>query len=191
MKVNTVFKNVDEIMSLYTNYGNDVYIEKSVSQVEHMCQCAMLAQLNCYDNELILAAFFHDIGHLLEPTKPLQTKDGYGIADHQKIGASYLTKKGFSERISKLVASPLPAKRYLAYKCPEYYNQLSPASKKNLELHGGIMSADEASKFESEKYFKSSLLLCKWDEEAKQIDVPLPDLNIYKKKMVEHLMYNF
>ncbi|MGZ3901839.1 MAG: hypothetical protein ACXVDC_16045, partial [Bacteroidia bacterium] len=62
---------VDEIMSLYNNYGNEDYIGEPVSQIEHMCQCAQLAEKEKYDEEVILAAFFHDLGHLCEHIMPV------------------------------------------------------------------------------------------------------------------------
>ncbi|MEO6720137.1 MAG: phosphohydrolase, partial [Ferruginibacter sp.] len=58
-------QNVDEVLALYQRFGNEDYIGEPVSQIEHMCQCAQLAKAGGYDDEVILSAFFHDIGHLL------------------------------------------------------------------------------------------------------------------------------
>ena len=187
-EVKTVLNNVDEIIDLYIQYGNEDYIGEPVSQIEHMCQCAQLAQFNGYDNEVILAAFFHDIGHLLEHIMPVENMNGYGIIDHEKIGATYLSEKGFSDKITKLVASHVQAKRYLTYKYPEYYNHLSEASKKTLTFQGGIMSEDEAQNFERDELFSLYILLRNWDEEAKLENKPLPDLNFYKEMMILHLL---
>ena len=66
MKEAEAIKITDEILSLYKMYGNQDYIGEPVSQIEHMCQCAQLAEKEKYDNEVVLAAFFHDIGHLCE-----------------------------------------------------------------------------------------------------------------------------
>src|SRR5436190_16813366 len=95
-------ESVSEIFELYQKYGGDDYIGEPVSQVEHMCQCAQLAEKEGYGDEVILAAFFHDIGHLCEHIMPLKSMDGYGIVDHELIGASYLSQKGFSSTITKL-----------------------------------------------------------------------------------------
>jgi len=59
------------IISLYHQFGNEDYIGEPVSQLEHMCQCAELAEKEGYDEEVILAAFFHDIGHLCEHIMPV------------------------------------------------------------------------------------------------------------------------
>ncbi len=188
MEVKKVLNNVNEIMELYAKYGSDDYIGEPVSQVEHMCQCAQLAQNNGYDTEVILAAFFHDIGHLLEHIMPVENMDGFGIIDHEKIGASYLTEKGFSDKITKLVASHVQAKRYLTFKFPAYYNQLSAASKKTLTFQGGVMSEEEAKSFESDGFSNLYILLRNWDEQAKEKNKPLPDLNFYKEMMIQHLL---
>ena len=177
----------DEILSLYERFGGEDYIGEPVSQVEHMCQCAQLAEAGGYDNEVVLAAFFHDIGHLLEHIMPATQMDGFGVVDHEKLGADYLQGKGFSEKISRLVASHVQAKRYLTYKYPEYFDQLSVASKRTLEFQGGVMNKEEAASFEEDELFTLYIQLRKWDESAKLEHIPLPSLDHYKNMMVEHL----
>src|SRR5215475_2241942 len=90
---------VNEIFSLYENYGAADYIGEPVSQIEHMCQAAQLAEEEGYDDEVILAAFFHDIGHLLEHLMPVKNMEGFGVADHELLAGEYLRNKGFSEKI--------------------------------------------------------------------------------------------
>ena len=177
----------DEVITLYQRFGAEDYIGEPVSQIEHMCQCAQLAAAGGYDNEVILAAFFHDIGHLLEHVMPAEQMDGYGVIDHEKMGAEYLRQKGFSEKIAKLVAAHVPAKRYLTYKFPDYYNQLSEASKRTLEFQGGMMSSEEVVSFEADELHPLYIQLRKWDEEAKLVQVPLPPLEQYRKLIIGHL----
>ena len=129
--INNYKQVADEVLSLYQRYGGEDYIGEPVSKIEHMCQCAQLAEAGGFDNEVILAAFFHDIGHLLEHVMPAGQMDGFGVVDHEKPGAEYLRQKGFSEKIAKLVASHVQAKRYLTFKYTDYFNQLSAASKRN------------------------------------------------------------
>ena len=177
----------DEVLTLYQRFGEEDYIGEPVSQIEHMCQCAQLAQAGGFDNEVILAAFFHDIGHLLEHVMPAGQMDGFGVVDHELIGAEYLRQKGFSEKITKLVAAHVPAKRYLTYKYPDYFAQLSEASKKTLEFQGGVMGTEEAAVFESDDLHPLYIQLRKWDELAKLEQVPLPSLDYYRNMMVGHL----
>ena len=64
-------ESVNEIFGLYQKYGDEDYIGEPVSQVEHMCQAAQLAEAEGYPEEVILAAFFHDIGHFCEHIMPV------------------------------------------------------------------------------------------------------------------------
>jgi 2-amino-1-hydroxyethylphosphonate dioxygenase (glycine-forming) len=179
---------VQEIFYLYRTYGKDDYIGEPVSQIEHMSQCAQLAEKEGYDEEVILAAFFHDIGHLCEHIVPAaESMDGYGIVDHEKLGAGYLRSKGFSEKIASLVQSHVQAKRYLTFKDPEYYGQLSSASKQTLEFQGGRMNQEEASAFESDPLFELYVRLRRWDEKAKVEHEPLPSLEKYELMAMRHL----
>lgn len=179
---------VEEIFSLYENYGKSDYIGEPVSQIEHMCQAAQLAESEGYDEELILAAFFHDIGHLCEYIMPVDMMEGVGVMDHEGIGYDYLIKRGFSERIATLVRSHVEAKRFLTFKYPEYYNKLSEASKITLEHQGGVMNADEAHAFETDPMFGYYIKMREWDDKAKEINLPLPDLSKYKQMALDHLL---
>lgn len=75
---------VNEVFSLYEKYGQADYIGEPVSQLEHMVQAAELAEAEGLDEEVILAAFFHDIGHMAEHIMPVQNMDGVGVVDHEK-----------------------------------------------------------------------------------------------------------
>ena len=173
---------IDEIFELYERYGQADYIGEPVSQIEHMSQTAELAMKGGYDDEVVLAAFFHDIGHICVQTTPEQSMAGYGVKSHEKIGADFLLEKGFPERVAKLVENHVQAKRYLTYKIPPYYENLSEASKKTLEFQGGVMGKEEALAFEQDPLFELSILMRKWDEEAKEECKMIMDLEIIKKK---------
>lgn len=186
MEETEAIRIADEIIALYNHYGHQDYIGEPVSQIEHMCQCAQLAEIANYDDEVILAAFFHDIGHLCEHVMA-KHMDNYGIVDHEKIGADYLAHKGFSDRITKLIESHVAAKRYLTYKYPAYYEKLSDASKNTLNFQGGPMNEQEAKAFEDDERFLLYITLRGWDERAKEENVPLPDLQKYRKIVIQHL----
>jgi 2-amino-1-hydroxyethylphosphonate dioxygenase (glycine-forming) len=186
----TVEISANEIIFLYEKFGNANYIGEPVSQIEHMVQCAQLAQAAHAADDVVLAAFLHDIGHLCAfafPQQKLDTMDEYGIVDHEKLGANYLLSKGFSKKIAQLVQSHVAAKRYLTYAFPQYFNQLSDASKKTLQQQGGVMAKEEAEEFEKDPLFEQYIALRKWDEQAKKIQQPLPNLQEYKDLIIEHL----
>jgi predicted HD phosphohydrolase len=155
-----------------------------------MSQCAQLAEASGAGEDIILAAFFHDIGHLCEfafPEKKFAHMDSMGVVDHEKLGADYLFSKGFSYKISMLVQSHVAAKRYLTYRYPEYYNNLSQASKITLGFQGGVMTQDEALAFENDDLFNEYIAIRRWDDLAKRTQQPLPDLLHYKELIIAHL----
>jgi 2-amino-1-hydroxyethylphosphonate dioxygenase (glycine-forming) len=176
-----------EIFALYDKYGADDYIGEPVSQIEHMSQAAELALAAGCDDEVVLAAFFHDIGHICVQNNPSLKMGQWGNKSHEEIGADYLRKKGFSERIAQLVENHVKAKRYLTFKYPYYYNELSEASKETLKLQGGVMSEVEAIDFEKDPLFEASVLLRRWDEAAKELSKPIIDLGLIKKKCISAL----
>lgn len=178
---------VDKVFSLYEQYGDEDYICEPVSQLEHMSQAATLAEAEGHDDEVVLAAFFHDIGHLCAPHGEVESMDGMGNADHEKLGADFLRELGFSERLASLVESHVVAKRYLTYKYPEYYNKLSPASKTTLEFQGGVMSAEEARAFEANPDAELIIKLRYWDDKAKEMHIPVDNVDHLKDLVIKHL----
>jgi len=178
---------VNEVFALYEKFGDEDYIGEPVSQLEHMSQAAALAQSEGYDDEVVLAAFFHDIGHLCADAGETGSMDGMGNVDHEKLGADYLLHRGFSARLAALVQGHVIAKRYLTYKYPEYYNKLSAASKTTLQFQGGVMSIDEATQFELNPDAELIIRLRYWDDMAKELHIPVDNLADLKDKALKHL----
>ncbi len=177
----------EEIFALYEKHGAEDYIGEPVSQLEHMVQAAELAEAEGYDHEVVLAAFFHDIGHLAEHVMPVEKMEGAGVVDHEKLGANYLKEKGFSEKICSLVQSHVQAKRYLTYKFPEYYQNLSPASRVTLTHQGGAMNATEAAIFEEDDFHPLYLKLRAWDDQAKDQNKKSGRTEKYRLMAIAHL----
>jgi phosphonate degradation associated HDIG domain protein len=181
---------IDEIFSLYERFGDEDYIGEPVSQLEHMSQAAALADAEGYDDEVVLAAFFHDIGHLCADAAEAGSMDGMGNLDHEKLGAAFLLERGFSKRLAALVQGHVIAKRYLTYKHPEYYDKLSDASKATLNFQGGVMSVQEASEFESNPDAELLIRLRYWDDTAKEINIPVDNVVYIKQLALKHLLNN-
>ncbi len=171
---------IAEVFGLYERYGAADYIGEPVSQIEHMSQAAQCAMAEGFDDEVVLAAFFHDIGHLCGDGH--ENMGGYGVVSHERLGADYLRRAGFSERVARLVEYHVQAKRYLTFCQPDYYARLSEASRRTLGYQGGVMSAEEAHAFEQDPLCAVSLRLRHWDEQAKAMHVPLLDLEVLKAK---------
>jgi phosphonate degradation associated HDIG domain protein len=160
---------LDALFDIYRNTGDSNYIGEPISQVEHAQQAAWLAERAGSRPGLILAAFFHDIGHLCAP-KSASQMDGLGVLDHERIGADRLRASGLGGELADLVELHVQAKRYLCCRTESYFEQLSEASRGTLNFQGGPMSGSEAEQFESHPLFRDVLRLRTWDEKAKRVD---------------------
>lgn len=116
--------------------------------------------------------------------------DSYGVVDHETLGANFLRKMGFSNKVCRLIASHVNAKRYLTYKFPEYYEQLSEPSKRTLEFQGGKMTPSEAKDFQEDKYFERYIQLRKWDEMAKSEIPVVENMDEIRQLIYSHLEQN-
>lgn len=188
LSVNSEQAIVAEIFALYQTQGHADYIGEPVSQLEHMWQAAALAEAAGADDEVVLAAFFHDLGHLCAVATELPSMDGFGAIDHEKLGADYLRARGFSARVARLVESHVQAKRYLTYKYPSYRQQLSDASQATLTFQGGVMTAAEAAAFEQDPDRDQILQLRQWDEQAKDAQLPAGSCAHLQDLALRHLL---
>jgi predicted HD phosphohydrolase/ectoine hydroxylase-related dioxygenase (phytanoyl-CoA dioxygenase family) len=158
------------IQTLYESYGEIDYIGEPVSLLQHSLQAGYFARREGHSNdeEFILACLFHDIGHVLGLEANLDMKMGNcGIMDHENLGGDFLRVLGFTTRVSDLVRNHVQAKRYLCGTNPQYYSELSEASKTTLGYQGGPMTAEECEKFPHNPLFSSIIALRKMDELAK------------------------
>lgn len=180
-----IFQTTNSIIALYRKFGQELYFGEGVTQLQHALQAAKLAKDNGSDEETILAAFLHDIGHIcIDDGDEHEVMSNYGLVDHETLGATFLRKMGFSNKVCRLIASHVNAKRYLTYKYPEYYDQLSEASKRTLEFQGGKMSQHEAIHFQEDKHFDSYIQLRKWDEMAKS-EIPVDENLDYIRELIK------
>lgn len=163
----TAEQAVSELFALCRQQAGADYIGEAVSQLEHMVQAAELARGEGVDEELVLAAFCHDVGHFCIPLKAHNSMAGLGRQGHERVGARWLRGLGFSPRLCGLVERHVAAKRYLCWQDAEYLAGLSPASRQTLDWQGGPMSAAQALAFEADPLFADSLRLRRWDEAAK------------------------
>lgn len=176
--------SVETAFLLYKKYGHNDYLGEPVNQLEHATQCAMLAENEGFPTEVILGAFLHDIGHLVGKDKSLEQMitngQVIGVQHHDKVGEEYLKELGFPKAITDFVRGHVSAKRYLVYKKPGYYAQLSSASKMTLVHQGGPMTAEEAEMFEKCDAFQAILRMRHWDEQAKDPNVIIDSLDKYE-----------
>lgn len=183
-------ETIDEIFQLYEDYGNNKYmIGEEVTQIEHMIQTAMIAERESAGTEIILAAFLHDIGHLLGYKNNYKQMGEFGTVDHDKLGGNYLRSKNFPEQICKLVENHVNAKRYLVTVNPYYYETLSNSSKMTLKYQGGKMNDEEMYEFDKDPLKNIYFKFRRWKERSKEINVKLNSIETYKDLMYD-ILYN-
>jgi len=182
---------VDSIFKLYESYGNESYGE-NVTQLQHMLQCAQIAKKDGADDELILAAFFHDIGHLLESENTMEKMGKWGLEKHDYFGGEFLAKLGFSDKITQLVEGHVKTKRYLTYSKPQYFDELSDASRATLAYQGGKMTDIEAKEFESDRLLKEHIQIRLWDDLGKieGLEINNNEIDALKELTFLHLLKN-
>ena len=164
-------KVITKIIDLYRFYGRIQGGEQRITPLEHALQAAELAAADGHDNEVIAAAFLHDIGYLLMLEKTSARLDDYTTASPERLGADYLMNLGFPPRIVRLVGSLIQAKRYLCTIEPGYYDQLPEQSRDSLQWQGGVMSMDEVSEFSCRKDLEEVIALRRYDEAANEPEV--------------------
>ena len=175
---------VKKIISNFIN-SKSLYIGEKVTMSEHMIQTAMLAEKAKCDDDLVCSCLLHDYGHFIleNPDEFVKLSvDG----QHENIGYEYL-KSFFKKEIVEPIKYHVLAKRYLARE-KNYFDLLSEASKTSLKLQGGALNQDESIKFEAQEYFKSSILLRKFDEAAKKTDVKMKSIHDYQKLLTSKLI---
>jgi phosphonate degradation associated HDIG domain protein len=177
---------VERALAGLTDGAAHDYIGEPLSQLGHALQCAARAEAAGAPQEEVLAALFHDIGHLVAPHGTPEMA-GLGILEHERIGAEWLRALGFAPVVCELVAAHVAAKRYLAFRNQAYLERLSPASRGTLDFQGGPMSAAEASAFEADPSFKAKVRLRSWDEAAKDPHFPTPEISHFAAMVRTHL----
>ncbi len=157
---------VDDLFDLYESRGDQSYGE-SITLNEHALQCAALARDAGAAEALIVAALFHDVGHLAldvqaTPDFDLERDDD----DHEALGARILAPI-FGARVAQPVALHVTAKRWRCTREPAYRDRLSRASQATLIAQGGLLSEEECQRFEQHPGFEDAVALRTWDDVGK------------------------
>ena len=175
---------VEEIIFNFSN-NKFLYIGEGLTMSEHMIQTAMLAEKNKCSGDLICSSLLHDYGHFVLED-PNQLVSDHIDGNHETIGANYL-KEYFSNEIIEPILFHVDAKKYLA-RNKKYFDDLSEASKISLKLQGGIMSDNEAKKFEQNKNYKNAIKLRRFDEDAKKQNIKIKNIKDYKELLISKII---
>jgi phosphonate degradation associated HDIG domain protein len=158
--------SVEQLFELYEAFGDRNYGE-SITQIEHALQSAALARDAGASESLMVAALFHDVGHL---ALDVQGASEYELSshddDHEERGARILARL-FGPRVAQPVALHVTAKRWRCTREPTYHDQLSLASQATLIAQGGLLSEAECQRFEQHPGFDDAVALRAWDDFGK------------------------
>lgn len=157
--------SIQAIFKTLSTHGHAQYGCEAVTQKQHALQCATLAESAHSSPELITACLLHDFGHLVHTLG--EDAAERGINDrHEDRALPYLNGL-FSEAVTEPIRLHVNAKRYLCAIDEDYWSTLSQASKRSLELQGGIFSEAEARIFINQLFAKDAVQLRIWDDLAK------------------------
>ncbi|MBW4646884.1 MAG: HD domain-containing protein [Goleter apudmare HA4340-LM2] len=175
----------EDIIHLFHEKGSQLYGSEAVSQLEHALQCATLAETEGKSKELITACLLHDVGHLIHNLG--ENPATRGIDDHHEHRAIPLLRQLFGPGVTEPIRLHVAAKRYLCSINTEYWESLSPASKRSLELQGGIFSPQEADAFINQPHAQDAVQLRIYDDLAKLPNFQTPNLNHFTQYLTTAL----
>jgi phosphonate degradation associated HDIG domain protein len=154
--------SLEALEQLYAERAGALYGE-GVSQIEHALQCAALAEADGGSPSLIAASLLHDVGHLFE-----DDVDALEIDHRHEISGAQALKDLFDDRVRAPIALHVAAKRWLCLREPGYFETLSPASQRTLELQGGVFDAAQADHFERQPHWREAVALRRYDDLGKR-----------------------
>jgi phosphonate degradation associated HDIG domain protein len=166
---------LQDIHDLFMRRGAEQYSGEPVTQLEHALQCAALAEAEDADDELVTAAFLHDLGHLLQDLG--ETPTLRGVDDVHQYAALPFLRGLFGERMLGGIQLHVDAKRYLCATRPGYHDALSEDSRRSLKLQGGTFSDEQAQTFIARPGAADAVRLRIWDDLAKTAGAPTPPLS--------------
>ncbi|HEX3930332.1 MAG TPA: HD domain-containing protein [Nocardioides sp.] len=169
---------VDRLADLFAGPGAGDYLGEAVTQAQHMCQAATLAEGAGAPDELVAAALLHDVGHFQGEVTGRDLMAGTDNR-HSDTGAAWLTQ-WFPPGVTEPVRLHVAAKRYLCAVDPAYVGSLSPASLYTLGVQGGPMDDAQQRAFEAEAYHADAVSLRRWDDAAKDPGSPTPEFDHFR-----------
>ena len=168
----------DAVFRLFAERGSGLYFGEAVTETEHALQTAHLAEAANAPPTLVAAALLHDVGHLLHGLGEDAAERGID-GRHEAVGAAWVARH-FGPAVADPVRLHVAAKRFLCAVNPGYFDGLSSASRRSLELQGGPLSSDEQAAFRAEPHWEAAVALRRWDDAAKVPGLAVPGVEHYR-----------
>ncbi len=170
---------VDHLIDLLAASDRFTYGE-DLSMLAHALQSAAQLEAAGGDDELVLAALLHDIGHLLGPEGP------YGYPAHAAAGAQHL-QPWLPATVVEPIRLHVAAKQHLVGSTPDYAGRLSAASRITLDQQGGPFDEAESAAFLAEPHAERAVRLRTCDDLGKHPDVGTPTLESFRPRLAAAL----
>ncbi|MDH3293730.1 MAG: TauD/TfdA family dioxygenase [Acidimicrobiia bacterium] len=170
---------LDRLLGLLQESSNRRYGE-DLSMLAHALQTATAMEASDADDDLIVAALLHDIGHLLGRA------GAHGYPDHAEAAAAFLGP-WLPAPITVPIRLHVAAKRHLVGSDPAYLDQLSPASKITLQQQGGPFADDGSAAFLNEPHAERAIALRTSDDRGKDPNLPFRPLDDYRPRLARAL----
>ena len=144
--------------------------------LEHALQTAAVAESSGADDELVLAALLHDIGHVLGDA------GAWGLPGHAEVGARALQPLLHPDVVEP-IRLHVDAKRWLVATDDSYAAQLSEASTESLAEQGGPFDDAEAAAFDAAAGAARAVALRRWDDDGKVVGLEIADLESHRDRI--------
>lgn len=176
---------IDTIAGLLEQAAGRGYDSDVVNQQAHALQCAALAEAAGAGPAVVAAALLHDIGHLVDAKAPGAAARGID-RQHEVIGSAWLARH-FGPEVVEPVRLHVPAKRWLCWAEQSYWDGLSPASRRSLELQGGRFDDAAAEAFIAQPHARIAVDLRRWDDLAKVPGLAVPPVTHFLSAVEDSL----
>jgi gamma-butyrobetaine dioxygenase len=139
-----------------------IKLSDGTNVLEHALWSAHQAGIAGCENNVVVAALFHDIGHYLCGGDP-DLVDYYRDREHAVLAGKWLAR-WFPPAVCVPIELHVDAKRYLATVDLGYRHKLGVGSLQSLAHQGGLMSAEEVCTFFEMEYSEVALLVRHFDD---------------------------
>ena len=170
---------LEDLFTALADRGTGAYGLSDVTQLEHALQAAAMAQDAGMSDGMVIAALFHDVGHLFESEDDIDLASE-GIDDKHEESSAEVLAPLFGDAIAEPVRLHVASKRYLCAVEAAYFDALAPDSVTSLALQGGPMSEAEVAEFETNPYFADGVALRRIDDQAKVAGLKTPGIEAYR-----------
>ena len=135
------------IFGIYEKFGGVLHHSKPLTYLQHANQTALIAEKESDDSNIILGAFFHEIGDLLKLKKQLEPGNTPETRLPTTSGSDFLRLYHLPYPICDLVEGYPNLERFTASINNTYYAKLSTEMKERINNNGGLMTQEEMIRF--------------------------------------------